>query len=312
MKSFRLTLPFALFILISSMVFGAARCPGNVAPVQYHSLPYSHIGISVTLNGSGPYQFMVDTGAEITVIEPALAKELKLEASGSINIFTVASRVQVPLVSADIVEVGPVSIRQMQMAVEDLGLIKAVNRDLRGILGNNFLGRFDLLIDNRQRTLCFDDSRRMQSSLSGERVSVVSNPVPGSPSAPPILLIAHLPDDGREGSVLRLDSGANVPLLYVDSHARATSIVQASAMSISPTLPVHAITIGKQAQFSYSYTPPRNVRFGAHTLVQITFAAKMGSSRLYSREGENGVLPTAVFKRVFISAADHFVIFDPR
>ena len=71
-------------------------------------------------------------------------------------------------------------------------------------------------------------------------------------------------------------------------------------------------TIGKQAQFSYAYTPPRNVRFGADKEMKIAFATPVGTGHLYSKPGEDGVLPTALFKRVFISAADHFVIFDPR
>src|SRR5512140_2873829 len=99
MKSFRLIFPFTLLFLTSSIVFGEARCPRNVAPVQYHPLPHSHIGISVSVNGSGPWAFMLDTGAQITVIAPALGRELKLETTGSLNIVTVASNAEVPVVS---------------------------------------------------------------------------------------------------------------------------------------------------------------------------------------------------------------------
>ena len=111
MKRFRLIFSFALVFLTSSMVHGATQCPGNVVSVQYHSLPHSHIGISAMINGSGPYEFMLDTGAQITVVDPALASELKLEASGSLNVVTVASNVEVPLVSAAVVEVGATGSR---------------------------------------------------------------------------------------------------------------------------------------------------------------------------------------------------------
>jgi len=259
----------------------------------------------VTVNGSGPYEFMVDTGAQITVIDPALDGELKLETAGSLNIVTVASNVEVPLVSAAVVGVGPVSIHRMQMAVEDLGSIQVEYSKLRGILGNNFLSRFDLLIDNSHRMLCFDESRRMQQSLRGERVPILSNAASSSDSvsAPAILVSVHLPDDGKEGSVLRLDSGSNVPLLYIDHQTRASPQAQNR---------VTGSTIGKQAQFVYAYTPERNVRLGTQKEMQIAFATPAGNGRLYSKSGEDGVLPTTLFKRVFISAADHFVMFDPR
>jgi predicted aspartyl protease len=306
MKSFRLIFPFTLFFLTSSMVFGEAQCPENVATVQYHSLPRSHMGISVTVNGSGPYEFMVDTGAQITVIDPALARALKLEAAGSLNIVTVASNVEVPLVSAAVIEFGAVSLRDVQMAAEDLGPVQAEASKLRGILGNNFLSRFDLLIDNSHRLLCFDDSVRMQQSLRGERVPILLNSAssPGSSSALAILVSVHLPDDGKQGSVLRLDSGSNVPLLYMDRQARSMTRSQAGA--------VQGSTVGKHAQFVYAFTPQRNVRLGMQKEMQIAFATPAGSGRLYSKTGEDGILPTTLFKRVFISAADHFVMFDPR
>ena len=303
MKCSRLIFSFTLFFLTSSIVFGEAQCPGNVAPVQYHSLPRSHIGISVSLNDSGPYEFMVDTGAQITVIDPALARELKLESAGSLNIVTVASNVEVPLVSASIVRVGPVSVRDIQMAVEDLG--RAESPNLRGILGNNFLSRFDLLIDNRHRTLCFDDSRRLQQLLRGERLPIISGEASsGSVSAQAILVAVHLPDDDKEGSVLRLDSGSNVPLLYFNRRSRSVTRSQAAT--------VQGSTIGKQAQFAYAFSPECNVRFGTQKEMQIAFATPAGNHRLYAKTGEDGVLPTTLFKSVFISAADHFVMFDPR
>ncbi len=300
MRSFRLILSCTLFLLNSSMVFGVAQCPGNVAPVQYHSLAHSHIGISVSLNGSGPYEFMVDTGAQITVVDPSLARELKLEATGSLNIVTVASHVEAPLVSATVVEIGPVSVHDVRMAVQDLGAILGDYPGLRGVLGNNFLSRFDLLIDNSHKMLCFDDSHSMQQSLRGERVPILSEAVSnsGSASAEAILVSVHLPDDSKQGSVLRLDSGSNVPLLYIDHQATVSARVQGS-------------TIGKQAQFVYAYTPERNVRVGTQKEMRIAFATPAGNGRLYSKTGEDGVLPTTLFKRVFISAANHFVIFDP-
>jgi hypothetical protein len=300
MKSFRLIFSLALLLLTSSVAFGETQCPGSVVPVQYHSLPHSHIGISATINGSGPYEFMVDTGAQITVIDPALARELKLESTGSLNIVTVSSHVDSPLVSAELMTIGPVSVRRIRMAAEDLGTVQADYPGLRGILGNNFLSRFDLLIDNAHRLLCFDDSHRMLQFLRGERVPILSDAPPdsSSPSASAILVSVHLPDDGKLGSVLRLDSGSNVPLLYVDHQARTSARVQGS-------------TIGKQAQFVYAYTPERNVRLGSQKEMQIAFATP-ASGHLYSKTGEDGVLPTTLFKRVLISAADHFVMFDPR
>ena len=282
MRSFRLIFSIAFFLLTYVQVFGGTQCPGNVVSVKYHSLPHSHIGISTIINGSGPYEFMVRYRGirYMTVVDPALAHELRLEATGSLNIVTVASDVDVPLFSATVVEIGVVSAHGVQMAAEDLGPVQAEYPRLRGILGNNFLSRFDLLIDNSHKMLCFDDSRQMQQSLRGERVPILVSTTSSSisASARAILVSVHLSDDGKEGSVLRLDSGSNVPLLYADHHSKVSAPVQGS-------------TIGKQAQFAYAYTPERKVRIGAQKEMQIAFATPAGKGRLYSKTGEDGVLP---------------------
>ena len=299
MRSLRLLSLLALFLLASSTVSGEKACPANVTAVQYHPLAHADLGIFVRINNSGPYEFLLDTGAQITVIEPALARELNLETTGLRNIVTLTSDVEVPLVSAAVVELGPVSVQTVRMAVEDLAPLHRESPTVRGILGNNFLSHFDMLIDNPHKLLCLDDSRTMQQSLRGEHVPILSNDRQGSASAPAILVSVHLPDDRRQGSVLRLDSGSNVPLLYVDHQAMASTRV-------------HGSTIGKQAEFVYAFTPERNVRLGTQKEMQIAFAAPISNGRLYSKIGEDSVLPTALFNRIFISAAEHFVIFDPR
>src|SRR5215469_5387943 len=160
MKSFRQNFFFALIVLTSSIVFGENRCPANVAAVDFHRLEHSQIATFVTINGSGPYEFMVDTGAQVTLIDPALAGELKLEANGSIGVITVHNYAKVPLVSAANVAAGPIAVHDLQMAVESLGQLQEQNLKLRGILGINFLRRFDLLIDHGHKMLCFDSSRQ--------------------------------------------------------------------------------------------------------------------------------------------------------
>ena len=52
----------------------------------------------MTVEGSGPYEFMVDTGSEFTIIDPALAAELQLQSKGSIGMTAVTTQIQAQLV----------------------------------------------------------------------------------------------------------------------------------------------------------------------------------------------------------------------
>lgn len=304
MNTLRLSCSLALVLLTCSAAFGEARCPETASAITYHALLYSHIAVPVTVNGSGPYEFMVDTGASMAILDPALATALELETAGSLQVATVTTMVEARRVIAATVAVGPISVQQFPLAVLDLGAVQAEYPKARGVLGNNFLARFDLLIDNRHHLLCLDPSRRMQQSLRGNRVPILSMPDAGPRSALAqlILLPVHLAGDGPQGSVLRLDSGVNLPLLYADRQPRTLS---------RPRLnPVFGGAMGKQGEFLCAWTPARRVRFGPHTEMEIAFLAP--TRRPDSRRTEDGLLPTNLFHRVFISFAHHFVIFDPR
>lgn len=39
--------------------------------------------VAVSINHSGPYNFLLDTGTEMTMVDPALAAELHLNTQGS-------------------------------------------------------------------------------------------------------------------------------------------------------------------------------------------------------------------------------------
>ena len=298
---------FALLLLTSTMVFGeAARCPANIAPVQYRPLLHSQIAMPVTVNGSGPYDFMVDTGAQVTIIDPALANELKLEGKDSINVIAVTNSARVPLVSAALVETGPVAVHDLQMAVEDLGNIQALNPTLRGILGNNFLSRFDLLIDHSRKKLCFDSSRQMQLSVRGERVQVLSHARSACMQfAEPILISVHFSGDHGEDTILRVDSGSNVPVLFVDRNADSMPWLQRRRM-------MRGATAGNATAVSYAVTPARTVKLSTHQQMQVSFLTPISDGHPLAKAGEDGLLPTTLFKRVLICAADHFVIFEPQ
>lgn len=304
MKNFRLNFSFTLLLLTSSLVFAETRCPGNVTPVQYHSLQHSQIAVSVKVNGSGPYEFMVDTGAQVTLIDPVLADELKLEAAGSIGVVAVTSFAKVPLVSAAVVEAGPVVVHDLQIAVEGLGQIQTQNPNLRGILGNNFLSRFDLLIDHGHKMLCFEESRLIQQAMQGERVPLVATtePLGNLQFAQPIRVRVHLQGDHAAGTILRVDSGSNAPLLFGNKVQIHPWLQKASARRAEVA----------NGSISLAITPAQDVKIGGHLTRQVAFLTPIRTGQRFAKAGEDGLLPTTLFRRVFISYRDGFLMFDPK
>jgi hypothetical protein len=58
--------------------------------------------------------------------------------------------------------------------------------------------------------------------------------------------------------------------------------------------------------------PPQVVGIGAHTRTEAAFFTPRDANQHHGRAGTDGLLPTALFRKVFISYVGRFVMFDPR
>ena len=67
------------------------RCPGNIAGLRPRIVAGALLVIPVKINESGPYEFMVDTGSQLNVIDPALAAQLHLESQGTVGLVATAA-----------------------------------------------------------------------------------------------------------------------------------------------------------------------------------------------------------------------------
>jgi hypothetical protein len=302
-KAFPLIVVSVLLFAFSNLQ-GESQCPGNTASVRYHFLGRSQIAIPVTINGTGPYEFMVDTGSQLTIIDPSLASELRLEPQGSIGVTAISSHSQAELVLPEKVEAASHSVSKLLVAVSSLGQVQAANPKVRGLLGENFLARFDLLIDYGHKVVCLDDGERMRQALQGERIPLEAQPNRQSdiPFTQPYLIAAHLAGTGKQNSLLRLDSGSDNALVYHDYGDKPSWIPGGHTLSGN--------SIGA-AQQSYRALASEDVKIGSLWLRGIRFVTPT-TAHYPVQPGQDGLLPTSLFHRVFLSYADHFAIFDPK
>jgi hypothetical protein len=63
-------------------IYAEAHCPGNVASIRPHSIENFIIVVQVMLNDGDPFDFVLDTPAQVTTIDPELAGELHLKLLG--------------------------------------------------------------------------------------------------------------------------------------------------------------------------------------------------------------------------------------
>src|SRR5271170_7026997 len=86
------------------------RCPGNIASLPFHLVHGYRIILPVVINHTGPYPFLLDTGAASTIVDPLLATELHLKAQISTEVVGIGFSTQASSAYLDLLEAGSQSV----------------------------------------------------------------------------------------------------------------------------------------------------------------------------------------------------------
>jgi hypothetical protein len=147
MSTFKWLASIALAVAILPVLHAEPLCPGNVDILRFRLVRRSQIVVPVVINHAGPYDFLVDTGTQVTTVDLALAAELHLKIEGTSGFVGVGFRTRPSFAHLDILEAGSHSATNPLVVVQNLGYLQVADPHIRGILGGNFLEHFDVLID---------------------------------------------------------------------------------------------------------------------------------------------------------------------
>ncbi|HXH93927.1 MAG TPA: aspartyl protease family protein [Thermoanaerobaculia bacterium] len=143
------------------------------------TLPFNfdnnHIMVLTTVNGAGPIWFLVDTGANYSIINQSRVSEFHLTPYGGLTTIGGGSAATSgSYVDHVTYRLGEVELRDQHAAVLELrGLEKLYGMQLGGLLGYDFLSRFVTDIDYVAKTLTLRPRTFDTSRISGGRVPLV-------------------------------------------------------------------------------------------------------------------------------------------
>ena len=135
--------------------------------------------VPVTINGQGPFRFVLDTGANRSVLTPQLASHLALPVSTTkrLTMTGVTGSAVVPTVAVDHLKVGDVELRQVQLPVA-----AGLSEDVSGTLGVDALPDTRVLLDftkgriqiqKAHREVTPDGFQRIRGQCRFERLLIV-------------------------------------------------------------------------------------------------------------------------------------------
>src|ERR1700749_5022900 len=109
------------------------RCPGNIAGLRPRLVAGALLVIPVKISESGPFDFMVDTGSQLNVIDHALAAQLNLKSHGTVGLVATAVYSQASVSVLDSLETGSHRVLKPLAVVQNLGPIQKVDPRIRGV-----------------------------------------------------------------------------------------------------------------------------------------------------------------------------------
>jgi aspartyl protease len=302
MTNFKGFASLVLAATIVSTLSAETHCPGNVASVPFRLVNRHQMIVDVSVNHSGPYNFLLDTGTQITLVDPSLANELKLSMHGTADVASVGVHASASFAQLDRLDAGSHSVTNQTVLVYDLQNLQATGLNIQGVVGEDFLEHFDMLIDNAHTLLCLDDSAAMRGEVKGSHVPLLTpTQTDGSPLPTSLIVSARL-SDGMRPVRLKLDSGSNVPFLYNTSEYLALGLFRGASLHGGGA---------NGSQRAFMALPPQNMKIGSVEISKVPFITLAGAQKDSRTSEFDGLLTMGLFRRVFICHADHFVILDP-
>jgi hypothetical protein len=282
--------------------FGHAEvhCPAGIPDLHPRLVAGALLVIPVMVNGVGPYDFMVDTGSQLNVVDPLLASELNLKSQAYVGLVATTSIQKAPVGTLNSLQAGSHVIVHPIAAIQDLGMLQAADPSIRGVLGENFLDHFDLLIDYSHRLLCLDEGKVMEKDVRGQRTPFVlsKHPEGDVPFSDRLDISVNLSGVGTRSVVLQIDSGSDGAILFAGNKDLESLLRRARLQG--------------ETRGTFATLPPQDLKLGSRTLRNIPFVTPIRAAVSGSDREEDGVLATVLFQRVYISHSNHFITFDPK
>jgi hypothetical protein len=257
----------------------------------------SMILVPVSINGSAPYDFLLDTGCSGSIIDQKLAGQLALPHIGVRKIVGVLATTEVSVVRADSAAIAGATVANLNLSI---ATSRMSTSKVRGVLGQDFLQHFDLLIDYRRLALQLaPTSTSLAESLTGEHLSLRIDPTHPALSAPNRLILAgHVPEFGKNDITLLLDSGANqFTLFHQNLGPLATRNEKANTGNF-----------GAWNNLDIASRKVRYISLGASSVPDVTVVTIEHPTNFDT----DGLLPASLFSSIFISSQSGYVILNPK
>jgi predicted aspartyl protease len=277
--------------LIGLVVTAACRNLQAESDVHFRLIDGNLIVIALNSGSRATFDFLLDTGTDTTVIDPSIASKLSFVPEDRIEVVSLsgshsASRGSIPTLAA-----GASRVDNVQVLLQELPGLRRLDSHIAGILGQSFLSHFNYLVDYRRQVVRFESENEVLDTIDGEHVAIESR-------------------DHRMVVASEVQSRASANLrLVLDSGADSLVLLHTASQTLNLPMQSPSLQLVQGGQVEMKTGRVNVLTVGSEKLHQITAilpdvdpSVPMG----------DGLLPTILFRAVYVNNRDGFVVFNPR
>ncbi|MBK7142952.1 MAG: aspartyl protease family protein [bacterium] len=253
----------------------------------------NHIFVPVTINGKAKKWFILDTGAEMGVINKSVAEELNLPMSGELEGRGGGEQsITVALASDLTLEIPGVTIsNQTLAAIAFDGLESKFGRHMDGILGSEIFHRFVVQIDYEKKLLHLYDPAKFVYD--------------GTEPAIPIILETNLPMINvtfqvagckKVSGKFLLDTGADAAIDISSPKVEADSLTQCASKTYAGNISYGVGGVSKQLAARTDI-----LDFGGHAVPSLIGSLMQDKSGAGASKDRDGLIGGNLFKHFTIT-----------
>jgi predicted aspartyl protease len=251
--------------------------------VQYREAWGYGVVLPVQIQNLGRFDFLLDTGTDVTVVRADLAQRLGLVPTSAVELATLAGQRLVPQATLRGLQLATVALAPIEVLIHELPASGGRDASLAGILGRNALADLSFTIDHARR-----------------RVRL------GEPAGEGGL--TYTQDQGRpivearmqcSGETIRLAVDSGVGGLVLFEGAGRLPVATPDRITATTSLGVVALRAGRLDALCLGSARLRDVRVAVQD-------RPPGDTRT-----EDGLLPTSLFARVHFDGRRKTVRFEP-
>lgn len=282
-----------LFVLAQSTAKDFSFASGDRALSIPIELSGNHIYVPVSINGKSRKWFILDTGAEMGVINKSVAEELGLTMSGDMEGRGGGEQsISVSLVSDLTLEVPGATITGQTLAAVALDALEPkIGRRMEGILGSEFFHRFVVQVDYENKLLNLYDPATVTYEGTEQPIPIILES-----NLPMINIAFQVAGCKRSTGKFLMDTGANAAIDISSPKVESDGLMQCVSKTYAGNI---SYGVGGASKQLVARTDI--VDFGGHAVPSLIGSLMQDKSGAGASKDRDGLVGGELFKHFTIT-----------